>query len=82
MRVRGLRKFGEELSDGATRGKPDIATPVAAFCAIGNPRSFVRQLESEGYDLAGSSIFPDHHRYDQRDVNRIVEKARRPERRV
>ena len=77
MRVRGLRRFGTGAAEEETPCKPDMATPVAPFCAIGNPRSFIRQVEEEGYEIGGVSIFPDHHRYNQRDLNRIVDKARR-----
>ena len=75
MRVRGLRSLHEKsfLEAGP---KPEIASPVAVFCAIGNPRSFIKQVDQEGYDVVAVSQFPDHHRYDQRDVGSIVEKAK------
>ena len=77
MRVRGLRKFNEPISSSVAGAKPEIESPVAAFCAIGNPGAFMDQLRNEGYELVGGSVFPDHHRYDQRDVGSIIEKARK-----
>ena len=77
MRVRGLRKFDQPLPTNAARAKPEIEPPVAAFCAIGNPGAFMDQIRNAGYELVGASVFPDHHRYDQRDVGSIIEKARK-----
>jgi len=76
MRVRGLRPLHEKSFQIEVGPKPEIASPVAVFCAIGNPPSFIKQVEQEGYDVVATSQFPDHHRYDQRDVGSIVEKAK------
>ncbi|MGH9744164.1 MAG: tetraacyldisaccharide 4'-kinase [Candidatus Acidiferrum sp.] len=48
--------------------------PFFAFCGIGNPEAFVRDLESWAIPLAGRVFFRDHHRYDANDVN-TLEKA-------
>lgn len=48
---------------------------VAAFCGIGNPGSFFAQLRSEGYELAHTRIFRDHHAYAQADIDRIVRES-------
>lgn len=66
MRVKRLRKL--------THGPEKVPTPVAAFCAIGNPHSFFAQLT---HDVALSKSFPDHHRYTQRDIDSLTEDARR-----
>ncbi|NOT48944.1 MAG: tetraacyldisaccharide 4'-kinase, partial [Acidobacteria bacterium] len=42
-----------------------------AFCGLGNPDNFRRQLESEGVELAGFRSFGDHHRYIQPDIDLI-----------
>ncbi|GIW98705.1 MAG: tetraacyldisaccharide 4'-kinase [Pirellulaceae bacterium] len=42
--------------------------PVLAFCGIGNPQAFFRQLEMLGFDLLDRRIFPDHHAYQADDV--------------
>lgn len=49
---------------------------VYAFCGIGNPNSFFRQLKGWGCELAGSIPFRDHYRYTNSDVARLVLSAR------
>ncbi|MCZ6489143.1 MAG: tetraacyldisaccharide 4'-kinase [Acidobacteria bacterium] len=39
-----------------------------AFCGIGNPRSFFLMLEMAGIETVGSKTFPDHHRYNDADL--------------
>lgn len=55
-------------------GEPPV--PVAAFCGIGNGESFILQLRKAGHEPLSVSQFPDHHRYDQADIDRVVNKAR------
>ena len=50
-----------------------IPSPVAAFCAVGNPRSFFNQVPHE---VVLEKAFPDHHRYSQADVDSLIEAAR------
>lgn len=50
-----------------------IPSPVAAFCAVGNPRSFFNQVPHE---VVLERAFPDHHRYSQADVDSLIEAAR------
>jgi tetraacyldisaccharide 4'-kinase len=77
MKVRGLRLLEDHF-----RGKTDVSDrsierPIAGFCAIGNPLGFIRQLEGRGYDPSFVQEFPDHHQYDQSDVDALVQKAKR-----
>jgi tetraacyldisaccharide 4'-kinase len=51
-----------------------LPSPVAAFCAIGNPHSFFNQLE---HNAVLQKSFPDHHRYTQHDIDGLIEDARR-----
>lgn len=51
-----------------------IPTPVAAFCGVGNPRSFFNQIPHE---IVLQKTFPDHYRYSQADVDSLIEAARR-----
>ncbi|HZL34159.1 MAG TPA: tetraacyldisaccharide 4'-kinase [Tepidisphaeraceae bacterium] len=39
-----------------------------AFCGIGNPRLFSRQLEAYGPQYVGRQWFADHHRYTAKDL--------------
>lgn len=49
--------------------------PVAAFCGIGNPNAFFRQLRAEGFDLRHNEVFRDHHKYSQTDIDRLTHRA-------
>lgn len=72
MQSKRIRKidstFAEQLDS--------IPQPLAAFCAVGNPRSFFDHLKREGFDLACTQTFPDHHNYSQADIDRFIEEAR------
>jgi tetraacyldisaccharide 4'-kinase len=49
--------------------------PFYAFCGIGNPEAFFRDLQSWHVPVAGKMAFPDHHRYVARDVLRLAQAA-------
>lgn len=51
--------------------------PVAAFCAVGNPKSFFDQLRNSGYQLAVDKAYRDHHVYTQKDAADLVANAKR-----
>jgi len=66
------------LSDVTTPGtsqERSLPQPLAAFCALGNPQSFFAHLRSDGYTLAYTRAFPDHHVYMQGDVDALVREA-------
>ena len=48
---------------------------VAAFCAVGNPSSFVEHVRRAGFDIAQSTSFPDHHVYSQDEIDSITRSA-------
>jgi len=50
---------------------------VFAFCAIGNPSAFFRQLRSIDLRVGGSKAFRDHHRFTSSDVTDFEDAARR-----
>ena len=52
-----------------------LVPPVAAFCAVGNPRSFFNALTT--YEVVLQKAFRDHHRYSQNDVDSLIDAARR-----
>jgi tetraacyldisaccharide 4'-kinase len=56
-------------------GPPGSRTKVLAFCAIGNPQSFFKQLRMEGFDLSATKAYRDHHSYTQRDIGQLEQKA-------
>ncbi|MBN1442613.1 MAG: tetraacyldisaccharide 4'-kinase [Planctomycetes bacterium] len=50
---------------------------VLAFCGIGNPEAFRRQILALGVELAGWRAFRDHHRYTRRDLEGLQREALR-----
>lgn len=50
--------------------------PLAAFCAIGNPRAFFDQLRGAGLDLQHQVAFRDHHKYSQSDIDCVTQNAK------
>ena len=55
---------------------PHSALKAAAFCALGNPAAFFRDLEKVGLKIVAAESFPDHYAYGQTDVGEIERKAR------
>ena len=52
-------------------------TRVIAFCGIARPHQFFAALKQSGIDVAETVSFSDHHRYRQRDMDRLLQaKAR------
>jgi tetraacyldisaccharide 4'-kinase len=49
--------------------------PVAAFCGLGQPRTFWRTLDELGIRVVCRLQFPDHHRYSQADLHDIERQA-------
>lgn len=76
MRTRDVRSLdqerrGVEYESGAERH------PVAAFCAVGNPRAFFEQLRREGRELTLSRAFPDHHVFTEKELAELSSDAER-----
>lgn len=51
-----------------------IAPPVAAFCAVGNPRSFFNAIP---HDIVLKKAYPDHYRYSQSEIDSLIDAASR-----
>src|SRR6185369_143776 len=49
--------------------------PIAAFCAVGNPRSFFTHLNRDGHQLVLQRSFRDHYVYTQDDVSKLSKAA-------
>lgn len=49
--------------------------PFFAFCGLGNPEAFVRDLKRWGVPVVGQMFFADHHRYSVDDTKAIVQAA-------
>ena len=54
-----------------------VASPAAAFCAVGNPRAFFEHLRRDGLELRHARAFPDHHAFTQKDVEEVAREAAR-----
>lgn len=50
---------------------PKVAGPALAFCGIARPAQFFAGLHAAGIPLAGRIAFRDHHRYSQREIDRL-----------
>lgn len=69
----GFRELG---GDGSLHAARDIDPgPFFAFCGIGNPGAFVRDLQRWGVTPAGHMFFADHHSYSSADVETIEKSA-------
>jgi tetraacyldisaccharide 4'-kinase len=73
-RLLGFRRIG---SDDSLQTVADLGSgPFFAFCGIGNPEAFVRDLQRWGIMPAGHMFFADHHRYTLEDVQAIDQAAK------
>jgi tetraacyldisaccharide 4'-kinase len=52
---------------------PAAAGRTIIFSGIARPRQFVEGLKSSELKIAGTITFRDHHRYQQRDVDRLLD---------
>lgn len=68
----GFRHFGGEQPKFVSEVRPG---PFFAFCGIGNPEAFFRDLMHWHLPLAGKKAFRDHHRYSAHDLHKLKEEA-------
>jgi len=59
------------LAEGET-----LPTLPLAFCGIARPDNFTRMLKEARYEPMETMAFPDHHPYGERDIARLLERAR------
>jgi tetraacyldisaccharide 4'-kinase len=64
-RTLGLGELGEPLP-----------TLPLAFCGIARPENFTKMVTASRYEPLETMVFPDHHPYSERDVARLLERAR------
>lgn len=53
-----------------------LPTLPLAFCGIARPENFSQMLKSSRYEALDTVVFPDHHRYRERDISSLLEQAR------
>jgi tetraacyldisaccharide 4'-kinase len=65
-RLLGFRRFGGEITllSSSEIGKG----PFFAFCGLGNPEAFFRDLRNWELAVCGQATYADHHRYTQGEV--------------
>jgi tetraacyldisaccharide 4'-kinase len=73
-RLIGFRQFAAGIQMLSPEGIGE--GPFYAFCGIGNPRAFFRDLQNWKFTLAGQCEFADHHNYDARDAAELQSAAR------
>jgi tetraacyldisaccharide 4'-kinase len=70
-----------DVSTGRTEPAETLAggkgKPVAAFCGLGNPRAFFRDLRYWGFQVAGERAYRDHHVYSGHDLAFLQQLAAR-----
>jgi tetraacyldisaccharide 4'-kinase len=54
-----------------------LPTMPFAFCGVARPESFTKMLTAQGYEAVEAMFFPDHHAYNERDMTRLLERARK-----
>ena len=64
-----LNSSGQEEID-------SVPQPIAAFCGVGNPQSFFAQVRSAGLNPVLKQVFPDHHWYDQTEIESLCRRSR------
>lgn len=68
--------LGITTTNGATLPSAELAyRGVMPVCGVGNPRSFLAQVQSLAGHAVAPMIFRDHHRYTPRDARRILSTA-------
>lgn len=72
-----MRTTGFRRADGSPIETAEfLSQPIAAFCGIGNPDSFFDHLRREGYQVVFTHTFPDHHHYNQSELESLVRDAK------
>ncbi|HTH52773.1 MAG TPA: tetraacyldisaccharide 4'-kinase [Edaphobacter sp.] len=57
-------------------GGETLPTLPLAFCGIARPDNFTQMLKGSRYEPLDTVAFPDHHAYDERDMAKLLERAR------
>jgi tetraacyldisaccharide 4'-kinase len=71
----GFRRLGHDNSELLTAEQIG-AGPFLAFCGLGNPGQFFRDLAAWNIPVSGQRVFRDHHRYTEADAAALERSAR------
>ncbi len=72
MTVRSITRLASTVEEEID----SVPQPVAAFCAIGNPKSFFDQLRLLELNPIFTREFPDHHRYTPANIESLNQKSK------
>ncbi|HUK60848.1 MAG TPA: tetraacyldisaccharide 4'-kinase [Stellaceae bacterium] len=72
-RLAGTRVLAAELA--VTSALP--TGPLVAFAGIGRPQKFFRTIEAAGGSIATRHEFPDHHPYDEAELQHLADVAQK-----
>jgi tetraacyldisaccharide 4'-kinase len=76
--LKGFRRFDSNDSNNSVQSPTQIGSgPFLAFCGIGNPNAFIRDLHAWRTTPQDQLFFPDHHRYTSADAAHIEQVAKR-----
>ena len=53
-----------------------LPEPCAAFCALGNPKAFFKQIKRADLSSVHKKSFRDHHYYTQQDIEKLEREAK------
>jgi len=56
-----------------------IPSRPVAFCGIARPQNFFAQLRTAGVELAAEAIYRDHHAYDEKDIQELLQVQKQSE---
>lgn len=74
VRISEIAAFLDEKREPSSFG-PVISTTAFAFCGLGNPLNFFRQLEVNGSSIVSRKAFPDHYYYTSKDIANLEKRA-------
>jgi tetraacyldisaccharide 4'-kinase len=52
---------------------PNLPSRPVAFCGIARPKNFFAQLRTAGIELAAEAIYRDHHAYEEKDIQELLQ---------
>jgi tetraacyldisaccharide 4'-kinase len=69
-------RLGRRLDSPIVQVPVDPTMPVLAVAGIADPRRFLADVAHLGWRVAATALFPDHHPYTRRDLERLTADAR------
>ena len=51
----------------------NVPSHPVAFCGIARPQNFFAQLRTAGIELAAEAVYRDHHAYEEKDIQELLQ---------